>query len=107
MIGFVIWTLVVIIFIVIGVHDWKSDKAVGFFTGTEPPKIPETNVKKYNHAVAKIWFVFGAIYEIIGLPMLLFEQNSPYFIFMIFGSIVWAIGLMISYLLVQNHYMKE
>lgn len=107
MIGFIIFSMVFFILAAIGINSWKAKEAVGFFTGVKPPKIPEKNVKKYNHAVAVIWFVFAVIYELLGIPLLLFEQNSPYFIITILGAMFWVIGLMIAYLIVQKRYLKD
>lgn len=56
--------------------------------------------------VAIIWFVFAVVYELLGIPLLLLEQNSPYFIVTIFGAIFWVIGLIVAYLTVQKRYMK-
>lgn len=106
MIGFIIYSMVFFVLIAIGISSWKAKEAVGFFTGVKPPKIPERNVKKYNHAVAVIWFVFAVIYELLGIPLLLLEQNSPYFIITVLGAMFWVIGLIIAYLTVQNRSMK-
>ncbi len=106
-IGFVIWSIVVLIFGVIGVVTWKADKAVGFFTGAEPPAILQKNIEKYNHAVAMIWFVLGIIFELLGVPFLFLEQNSPYFILVILGTMFSVIGMMIAYFMVKEKYMKE
>lgn len=107
MVGFIIFTLMVFIFVVMGVNTWRSNEAVGFFTGVEPPKIKEQYVKKYNHSVAVIWFVFSAILEIFGLPLLFFQQNSPYFIIPVLGIMFLVIGIIVAFLMVQNHFMKE
>ena len=67
-IGFVIWSFCAVLFFIVGVVDLKSAKQVGFFTGVKPPKI--TDVKKYNKAVALLWFITGIVFELIGLPFL-------------------------------------
>ena len=43
--GFVIWSIVFLVLLGVGIRAWKSDKAVGFFTGTKPPEV--TDVRKY------------------------------------------------------------
>lgn len=106
MIGFIIYSMVFFVLVAIGISSWKTKETVGFFTGVKPPEIPEKNVKKYNHAVAIIWFVFAVIYELLGIPLLLLEQNSPYFIVTILGAMFWVIGLFTAYLTVQKRYMK-
>ena len=45
-VGFIIWSIVVIIFMLIGISAWKSKQEVGFFTFAKPPKMKD--VVKYN-----------------------------------------------------------
>lgn len=106
MVGFIIWTICTFIFVMIGVSAWKAKEPATFFTGEKPPRIPEANITKFNHSVAKIWFVFSAFFEALGMPLLLFE-NSPLLIFMVLGAVVFVIGMIIAYLKVQSRYMKE
>ncbi len=104
MMAFIIWTVVTLVFVILGISTWKSKDAAGFFNVTEPPKIPKENIKAYNHSVAVIWFVFSGVFELLGVPLFLFEQNSPYFILTMIGSIFLIIGIIIAYLRVENKY---
>ena len=101
-IGFVIWSLCAVLFFVVGIVDLKSKKPVGFFTGVKPPKI--TDVKKYNKAVALLWFVTGIIFELIGVPFLYLKQNSPAFVFMMLATVVLVIVMMVIYLSILRRY---
>lgn len=65
-IGFIVWSLVTVIFLGIGIGSRKANKAVGFFTFTKPP-ITE-NIKQYNKAVSFLWFIAAAVFEIIEIP---------------------------------------
>lgn len=102
LIAFVIWTAVALVFLLIGISSWKSEKAVGFFSNVKPPEIK--NVKKYNKAVAKIWFGFAAAMEIIGIPLLFIEQNSPIAILIAFAVVALIIAIMIIYFRVEAKY---
>ena len=73
--GFAIWSLVSLLFLSIGCSSWKAKEPVGFFTGVKPVEMKD--VTAYNRAVAKIWFVFAGLLEILGIPLLYLEQNSP------------------------------
>lgn len=103
-IGFIIWSICAIIFLGIGISCRKSQEAVGFFTFTKPPIVK--NVKHYNHAVSVLWLVAAAIFEMIGIPIILMEQNSPYFLFVDLGALVWVIAIMIAYLKIEAKYKK-
>lgn len=106
MFGFAIWTVVAFIFVVIGISCLHSKESVGFFTFMKSPQISDENVKNYNHAVSILWFIFAALLEIIGLPLLFFKQNSPIFMLVAFGCIALVIALMIAYLRIETHYKK-
>ncbi len=75
-----------------------------FFQGVEPPKIKPENVSKYNRAVAKIWLFFAITMEIMGIPILFCEQNSPVFVLVTIGVVFLIIGIMVMYLTVKNKY---
>ena len=96
MIGFMIWSLVAVLFAGIGLSTWKSEETAGFFTFVKPPVIRD--VKAYNHAVSILWSVSAVLLEMIGIPLLFLDQNSPVFIPIIFAVVVLLIGMMIAYL---------
>lgn len=102
MIGFFVSTLVALIFLAIGISCLRATEAVGFFSNVKPPKIRE--VKKYNHGLAAIWLVSAAIMELLGVPFLFYEQNSPTFIFEVLAVLVWMIGIMIAYFRMEAKY---
>ena len=103
-IGFIIWSIVTVIFLGIGISCRKSREAVGFFTGCKPPVIE--NVVQYNMAVSKLWFVSAGIYEVLGLPLLFLEQNSLLFIPIIFAVVIGLIVMMVAYLRIEAKYKK-
>lgn len=101
-IAFIIWSLCTLIFISLGISCFKSKEPVGFFTGVKPPKV--TDVTKYNHAVAVLWFVSGFAYQLLGFPLLFLEQNSAGFIPIIFGIMLEMILMMVVYLRIEAKY---
>ena len=104
-IGFIIWSIVAIIFMIIGISAWKSKQEVGFFTFSKPPKM--NDAIKYNHAVGKLWLSFAVILEVIGIPFLFIEQNSPIFILIIFGVVILVIAIIIIYLRIEKKYRQQ
>ena len=93
--GFVIWSAVFLALLSIGIWAWKSEKAVGFYTGTKPPEV--TDVRKYNRSVAVLWFVYAGLFELLGLPFLFLKQNTAGFLWVVLGVVAITIGLMIIY----------
>ena len=104
-IGFIIWSIVTVIFVGIGISCRKSSEAVGFFSGCKPPIIE--NVEQYNRAVSNLWFVTAGVYEIMGVPLLFLEQNSLLFIPIIFGVVLGLIIMMVVYLKIEAKYKKK
>lgn len=102
LIAFIIWSVVAVLFLGIGIVGRKSKEAVGFFTFVKPPKV--TDLNKYNHSVSILWIIVAVIFEIIGVPLLFLEQNSPMFIFVIVGVAALSIGMMIAYLKIEEKY---
>lgn len=100
--AFVMNSIVAIIFLAIGVSTWKSKEAAGFFTFVNPPKVK--NIKQYNHAVAKLWFVTALILEGLGVFLLWLEQNSSLIIIIILGVMILVIAMMITYFRIEAKY---
>lgn len=106
-IGYIIWVLVSIVFFIIGIVSWKSKMPVGFFSNIKSPETSEiADVKGYNHAVARIWFVFAAVMALLGLPLLA-GQNSPLVMITVIGSLWLCIAICVMYMRVEKKYRKK
>ena len=103
-IGFVIWSITSAVMLGIGIWSYRSKEPVGFFTGVKPPEVKDT--KKYNHAVAILWFVYAALLEILGIPLLFLEQNSAGFVLPLIGTVLISIGLAVGYTFVEKKHRK-
>ncbi len=105
MFGFVFWTIVALVFVVIGIVAFLSEKPMGFFSNAE--KFEVTDVKGYNRAVGILWCVYGIIMVLLGLPLLA-GQNSPYILLTIVGVMIETIALVMVYVLViEKKYRKK
>lgn len=103
--GFILWSVVFLILLGIGLWAWKSDKAVGFYTGTKPPEV--TDVRKYNRSVGILWFVYAGLFELLGLPFLFLKQNAAGFLWVVLGVVAISIGLMIVYSRILRMYEQK
>lgn len=103
-IGFLILIIVDILFWVIAIIAWKSKKPVGFFAGINPPEV--SDVKRYNRAVAKIWFYYAIMMILLGIPLLA-GQNKALIVVSILGMMYLAISIAVMYLYVENKYKKK
>ena len=105
MIAFVIWSIVFLVLLGIGILALRSDRAVGFYSGTNPPEV--TDVRKYNRSVAALWFAYAGLFELLGLPFLFLKQNSPGFLWPVAGVPVISIALMIVYNRILRRYERK
>ena len=64
------------------------------------------DIRRYNNAVSVLWFVAAVVLEIMGVPFLFFEQNSPVFILLIFAVIILIIVMMVTYIKIEGKYKK-
>ena len=103
-IGFIIVSVIAVIFLSIGISCRNSREAVGFFTFVKPPIVED--VKHYNNAVSILWFVVAGMVEIIGITFLFLQQNSPIWIFVTFGVMILVIVMIIAYLKIETKYKK-
>ena len=103
--GFIIWSIVAVLLFGIGIWAWKSNKAVGFFSGVKPPEV--NDIRKYNRSVAVLWFVYAVLFELLGIPFLFLKQNSAGFLLSVLGVPVISIALMIAYNLILAKYKKQ
>lgn len=97
-ISFVLWSICSVLFL--GIKE-----AVGFFTFVKPPKVEETG--RYNRAVGTLWSVVAGIFEMIGIPLMFLQQNSPLFLLIIFAVIILLIGMMVVYTRIEARYRKK
>jgi len=102
--AFLIWSAVAVVFAGIGIRCRTSDQPAGFYANVKPPCIRD--VKRYNNAVAALWFVSAAVFEVLGIPFLFLTQNSPLFLPVILAVVVWFIALMIAYTKIEARYKK-
>lgn len=103
-VAFIIWSIIASLFVVIGIVNWRSKIEVGFFTGVKPGK--KKDIVGYNHAVAKIWFFYAAVLEIIGIPLLFIKQNSIMAVVMILAVVVLTIGITVVYVNIDAKYKE-
>ena len=104
-IGFVIWSITSAVMLGIGIWSYRSKEPVGFFSGVKPPEVKDT--KKYNHAVAILWFVYAVLLEILGIPLLFLKQNSAGFVLPLIGTVLISIGLAVGYTFVEKKHRKN
>lgn len=98
---YLIWAVGCSVLFVFGTYAWFAKKPVSFWTINQ--KIQVSNIKKYNRAVAKLWFVFAAGLAVLGLPLMA-GQNSAWIVITILGAMFWAIAFMIVYTRIEKKY---
>ncbi|MDO5410523.1 MAG: hypothetical protein Q4F21_08730 [Lachnospiraceae bacterium] len=95
--AFLIWMLVGLFFVGNGVSCFFCKTEVGFWANVKTPKMDD--VKGYNHAVGKMFIIYGIIMMFLGTPLLVSEQNSPLFLISVVGIMLETIVMMAVYII--------
>ena len=106
-IAFIIWALIGVLFIAMGIYDLssKKEKPFGFWANAEVASIED--VRGYNRALGILWCVYGVLFVLIGLPLLV-GQNSGSIIISMLGTMFISIGAMIAYVVgIEPKYRKK
>ena len=107
--AFIIWTIVGVVFIVMGIYNVnsKKEKPFGFWANAEVGAIED--VKVYNRALGRLWCVYGTLFILIGLPLLrVNEQNKGLFVIPMVGTMIISIGTMAVYsIVIEAKYRKK
>lgn len=106
MTAFLIWLIFSALFIVYGIHAFRSKKNVPFGFWANAEVFAVKDVRAYNRAVGKLWCVFGIVLAFLGIPLLA-GQNSPYAIISILGIMAEAIAAMVVYVVVIEKKYRE
>ncbi len=103
--GFFIWMMVGIVFILIGLKCFKKETPVRVWSN-EPEEVRVEDIKAYNAKVGKIWCVYGILFIVLGIPLLM-GQNSPWIFLSVLGVVFETIFLMIFYLRIEDQYRHK
>lgn len=109
LIAFIIWAIMGVFFIVMGIYDMNSKKAkpFGFWANAEVGPIED--VKGYNRALGMLWCVYGVLFMVIGVPLLILnEQNAGLIMIPVIGVMLISIGAMAVYTVgIEAKYRKK
>lgn len=92
-VAFLIWSACAVLLLAVGLYVRRSGKPAAFFTSGAPGV---RDVKRHNRALARIWFVGAAIFELLGLPFLLARQKSPLLLVPAAGTVFLCIGMAVA-----------
>lgn len=103
-IGFVIWAGVGVLFIGSGLRCFKAKKPSGFWANAKTAPIED--VRAYNRTMGKVWCVYGAVFMVLGLPMLL--GDGLWIMVSVVGVMAESIALMAVYTTgIEKKYRKK
>lgn len=103
-IGFIMWLAVGLIFIVCGLVCFKAEKATGFWANAKTAPIKDE--KSYNRAMGKLWCVYGGVFIVFGIPMLI--GNGLWIMASVIGVMLESIAVMVIYTIkIEPKYRKK
>lgn len=107
MIGYVIWCLCGLFFVVRGIYCMFAKKEVPFGFWANADTTPVSDVQAYNRALGKLFVISGLLFVALGLPLCA-GQNSAGVVFTIIGSLAWCIVVMVVYTIgIEGKYRKS
>lgn len=107
MLAFIVWLALGVAFIALGVYAILSKKEVAFGFWANAKIFPVQDIRGYNHAVGKLWCVFGIVFALLGIPLLP-GQNTGYIIISILGCMAEVIAAMVVYVtIIEKKYRRD
>ena len=106
--AFIIWAIVGAAFIVMGIYDMnsKKERPFGFWANAEIEQVED--VKSYNLALGRLWCVYGGLFILIGLPLLMLNENKGLIAIPMVGTMLISIGAMAVYSIrIEAKYRKK
>lgn len=100
------FALIGVFFLVMGIRCRHSDKPSGFWANAEQFEV--TDVRAYNKAMSKLWFVAAVLYTALGLPLLTPANILLVILVSMIGCMIVTIGIMIFFTtVIEPKYRKK
>lgn len=100
---FVIFCVWGAIYVCLAIYIWFSKKAIGLWGNKKMFEV--TDVRKYNHAMSKLYVVYDIVFIFLGLPLL--TGAHKWIILSVAGVVVETIVFMAVYsLVIKKKYKK-
>ena len=100
------FALIGLFFLILGIRCRHSDKPSGFWANAEQFEV--TDVRAYNKAMSKLWFVAAILYTALGLPLLTPSNILLVILVSIIGCMIVTIGIMIFFTtVIEPKYRKK
>ena len=108
-IAFIIWAILGVFIIIMGIYDMKSKKEKPFGFWANANVAPIEDVKGYNRALGILWCVYGALFILVGLPLLVLDEgNKALLVIPLVGTMFISIGAMAVYTVcIEAKYRKK
>lgn len=104
--AFSAFALIGVFFLVMGIRCRHSDKPSGFWANAEQFEV--TDVRAYNKAMSKLWFVAAVLYTALGLPLLTPANILLVILVSMIGCMIVTIGIMIFFTtVIEPKYRKK
>ncbi len=104
--AFSAFALIGLFFLIMGIRCRHSDKPSGFWANAEQFEV--TDVRAYNKAMSKLWFVAAILYTALGLPLLTPANILLVILVSMIGCMIVTIGIMIFFTtVIEPKYRKK
>ncbi len=92
-----------VIYMCLAIYIWFSKKAIDFWGNKKTFEV--TDIRKYNHAMSKLYVVNGMVFVLLGFPLL--AGHSKWILLSAAGVVVESIVFIVVYsLVIRKKYKK-
>lgn len=104
--AFSAFALIGLFFLILGLRCRHSEKPSGFWANAEQFEV--TDVRAYNKAMSKLWFIAAVLYTALGLPLLTPANILLVILVSVIGCMIVSIGIMIFFTtIIEPKYRKK
>lgn len=102
---FIGWEIMGLCFVALGVYTFFSKRVTRYWANVSK-KIEVTDVKAYNRAAGTLWIIFGAVFCLLGFPLLA-GKGTPWIILSCIGMLFDCIFVMAGLSMTESKYEKR
>lgn len=103
-----IMSFVALIFIGIGISQYKSKEPVGFYSGEKPPKEEDlTDVRAWNRGHGAMWIRYGAMMIVAGVCGIVIKNETVCAVIMFVILIGGLVGMFVGHHKFVKLYLRK
>ena len=105
MISFIVLCFCALIFILMGIGQWRNQNTVTFYSGEEPLHV--NPVSEWNHRHGMMWILYGVILGLLGVSTFLVQKQTTFLMMFLICMIVPPVCMVFYHKYLVNKYVVK